>query len=231
MRVTFPLSASLILGLVACGGAPKPSASDPSDTTSLEGSSSSASTASTPSPSASSGSDSSGAAGATGGAAPSASSSAAADAAPAAAIHPVPGATGTIDGKPFSPKLAQVVGPLKKDGRLVVMLHEGSDCIAPADAKSGDGSITLMVPWQDGYKVDLGSLKRGKKGDPGEAAFIRVGDDKKGHVSSTFKPTGRVTIVSAPTAQNAFGKLKIDLSSGDYILAGDLDVKVCGALK
>jgi hypothetical protein len=152
-------------------------------------------------------------------------------AAPSAAIHPVPGATGSIDGKPFAPKLAQVVGPLKKDGRLVVLLHEGSDCIAPADAKPGDGSMTLMVPWQDGYKVDLGSLRRGKKGDPGEAAFTRVGDDKKGHISSTFKPAGRVTIVSAPTQQNAFGKLKIDLSSGDYILAGDLDVKVCNAIK
>ncbi len=91
--------------------------------------------------------------------------------------------------------------------------------------------MTLMVPWQDGYKVDLGSLKRAKRRDLGEASFVRVGADGKGKVSTTFAPTGRLTVVSAPTAQNAFGKLKLDLSSGDYILAGDLDVKVCNALK
>jgi hypothetical protein len=129
------------------------------------------------------------------------------------------------------PKLAQVVGPLLKDGRVAVMIHEGSDCIAPTDAKPGDGSMTLMVPWQDGYKVDLGSLRRAKNHAMGEAAFVRVGADGKNKISSTFAPTGRLTVVSAPTAQNAFGKLKVDLSSGDYILAGDLDVKVCAALK
>jgi hypothetical protein len=146
-------------------------------------------------------------------------------------FHPTPGATGSIDGKPFSPRLAQVDGPLQADGRLVVTLHEGSDCVAPADANPGDATMTLMVTWQNGYVVDLGSLRRAKGSDRGEAAFVRVGSDKKGHVSKTFRPTGRLTVVSAPTDANAFGKLKIDLSSGDYILAGDLDVKVCGALK
>jgi hypothetical protein len=215
----------------ACGGASKHPANDPSDTSSLE---TPGSPAGTDPPVASSSSDSSppnptNPTNATG-TAP-ASSAAAPGGAPAAPFHPTPGATGSIDGKPFSPKLAQITGPLQKDGRLVVVLTEASDCIAPSDAKAGDGSMSLMVPWQDGYKVDLGSLRRAKKGDKGEAAFIRVGDDSKGHVSTTFKPTGLVTIVSAPTGANAFGKMKIDLSSGDYILNGDLDVKVCNALK
>jgi hypothetical protein len=225
MRVALACS---VLVLVACGGAHKPAASDPSDTSSLEsGGSGSDAPASSPAAASSGGGSSS----PTSAAAP--ASSAAASAAPAApaVIHPVPGATGSLEGKPFSPKLAQVVGPLQKDGRLVVMIHEGSDCIAPSDAKPGDGSMTLMVPWQDGYKVDLGSLKRAKNRDMGEAAFVRVGSDGKSHVSKTFQPTGRLTVVSAPTQQNAFGKMKLDLSSGDYILAGDLDVKVCGALK
>ena len=103
---------------------------------------------------------------------------------------------------------------------MAMMIHEGSDCLAPSDAKPGDGSMTLMVPWQDGYKVDLGSLKKAKGRAMNEAAFVRVGADGKNKISSTFAPTGRLTVVSAPTAQNALGKLKLDLSSGDYILAG-----------
>jgi hypothetical protein len=232
MRV--PLACSFVL-LVACGGGPKHAAIDPSDTSSLEsGGSSSSSETSASSSAAPAGSGDTGSGGNAGplsslsgsSSSPSSSPTPSGSAAPAV-FHPTPGATGSIDGKAFVPKLAQVVGPLQSDGRVLVTLHEGSDCIAPGNAQAGDASMTLMVTWQDGYKVDLGSLLRGK----GEAGFARVGNDKKSHKSATFKPTGRLTVVSAPTQQNAFGKLKIDLSSGDYILAGDLDVKVCGALK
>jgi hypothetical protein len=232
MRVT--LACSLVL-LVACGGGPKHAAIDPSDTSSLEsGGSSSSSEASASSSAAPAGSGDAESAGNAGplsslsgsSSSPSSSATPSGSAAPAV-FHPTPGATGSIDGKAFVPKLAQVVGPLQSDGRVLVTLHEGSDCIAQGNAQPGDASMTLMVTWQDGYKVDLGSLLRAK----GEAGFARVGNDKKSHKSATFKPTGRLTVVSAPTQQNAFGKVKIDLSSGDYILAGDLDVKVCGALK
>jgi hypothetical protein len=48
---------------------------------------------------------------------------------------------------------------------------------------------------------------------------------------SSFKPSGRVTIVKAPMDKDAVGKMKIDLQSGDYMLAGDLDVQVCVAPK
>jgi hypothetical protein len=36
-----------------------------------------------------------------------------------------------------------------------------------------------------------------------------------------------VQVVSAPTAKDATGKLKLDITSGEYILAGDIDVLVC----
>jgi hypothetical protein len=91
--------------------------------------------------------------------------------------------------------------------------------------------MSLIVPWKDGYKTDLASLKRAKGGNLGEAAFVRVADGQKKQVSKTFKPTGLVTIVSAPMQKDAMGKMKIDLQSGDYMLAGDLDVKVCVAPK
>ena len=213
------LASSLIL-LAACGGSTQKPAAGEADTSSLDGPSGGASSSS----STASGGDSA--------SAPSAPSTASAAAAPAAAsdapaaaapAHPVPGATGTIDGKPFSPKLAQITGPVGKDGRALIVIHEGSDCTPSADA-----SISLLVPYKDGYKTDLASLKRAKGAAANEAAFVRA-DGKKRQVSSTFKPTGLVTIVSAPTQKDAVGKMKIDLQSGDYMLAGDLDVKVCAS--
>ena len=206
------------LVLVACGGgSPKPAASE-ADTASLD----SAGSASASAPAS--------------GATPAATADKPAAAAPAssavpasitaavtgASVHPVPGATGDIDGKPFSPKLAQLAGPVQKDGRVLILIHEGSDCLG--DVKSADASMMLMVPWKDGYKTDLSALRRAKGGNLGEAAFLR-----KKQVSSTFKPSGLVTVVSAPTAKDGVGKLKIDLQSGGYILAGDLDVLVCGS--
>jgi hypothetical protein len=227
--------ASSILALLACGGAQKPA--DGIDTSSLEStpSSSSASgdtgsTAAASGPSSSSSSSSSASSSATSSPSGSSPSSDAAPA-PAAAMHPVPGATGSIDGKPFSPKLAQIASPMQKDGRVTLVLHEGSDCVAATDAKPGDASMVLVVPWQDGYKTDLSALRRAKKGNMGEAAFVRIGDDGKKQVSTTFKPSGLVTVVSAPTQKDAVGKLKIDLQSGDYMVAGDLDVKLCVAAK
>ncbi|HEY8090692.1 MAG TPA: hypothetical protein VIF09_22680 [Polyangiaceae bacterium] len=205
-----------LVALVACGGAQKPAATEAADTSSLE-TGSSATTTSSDAPASAPASS------------PTATAPAAtADATPAAAAptHPVPGATGAIDGKPFTPKLAQITGPVGKDGRVLIVIHEGSDCTAAADA-----SISLLVPYKDGYKTDLSSLKRAKGAAANEAAFVRLADGKKRQVSSTFKPTGLVTIVSAPTQRDAIGKMKIDLQSGDYMLAGDLDVKVCAASK
>lgn len=231
MPVLFPRTciAPLVLTLVACGGGQKPA--ENVDTSSLESTPSSpssgdtASTSAASSPSSGSGSTSASSAG---------TPSPSADSAPApaaAVIHPVPGATGAIDGKPFSPKLAQIASPMQKDGRVTLVIHEGSDCVAPGDAKPGDASMVLVVSWQDGYKTDLSALRRAKKGSMGEAAFVRIGDDGKKQVSTTFKPSGLVTVVSAPTQKDAIGKLKIDLQSGDYMVAGDLDVKLCVAAK
>lgn len=224
--------AGSLLALLACGGgAQKPA--DSVDTSSLEstpssspGGSDTASTSAASGPSSSSPS-SAGASSATG----SSPSSDSAPAPAAAAIHPAPGTAGSIDGKPFSPKLAQISSPMQKDGRVTLLIHEGSDCVAPGDAKPGDASMVLVVPWQDGYKTDLSALRRAKKGNMGEAAFVRVGDDGKKQVSTTFKPTGLITVVSAPTQKDAVGKMKIDLQSGDYMVTGDLDVKLCAAAK
>jgi hypothetical protein len=224
--------AGSILLLVACGGGAAPKPAESADTSSLE---------STPSTS-SGGSDTSSTAAASGasGSSPTASTASSssgaapssdATPAPAAAIHPAPGAAGSIDGKPFSPKLAQIASPMQKDGRVTLVIHEGSDCVAPADAKPGDGSMVLVVSWQDGYKTDLSALRRAKKGNMGEAAFVRIGDDGKKQISTTFKPSGMVTVVTAPTQKDAIGKMKIDLQSGDYMVTGDLDVKLCVTAK
>jgi hypothetical protein len=145
-----------------------------------------------------------------------AASAAADDSAPPAAI----------DGKPFSPKVAQVLGAMKKDGRILLTLTEASEC--PAAGEKGDHTaLTMLVPWSDGYKVDLSSLKLGNKKGAAEIAFSRSKKD----VSTTFKPSGTVTVVSAPTEKGKTGKLKIDLQSGDFMLAGTVDIEMCTAAK
>jgi hypothetical protein len=212
-------AALVVLALAACGGSTPPPDTPSGDTSSLETKSPKESPQGSAAPAAS-------AAPATDSApAPSAEPAAAPAAAPA--FHQAPSVTGTVDGKTFTPKVAQVVAPMKKDGRVLLALTEGTDCPAAA-AKKDETTLTLLVPWQDGYKVDLGSLKRTAKKGPGEITFKLAG---KKEASATFKPSGTVTIVSAPMDRGATGKMKIDMQSGDYMLAGDLDVEVCVAPK
>ncbi len=209
-------AALVVVVLAACGGSTPPPETPPSDTSSLETKNSSPQEAPQDS------------------ATPAASAAPAPAPEPAAApaeasgtFHQAPSVTGMVDGNSFSPKVAQVVAPMKKDGRVLLTLTEGTDCPTPGGAKDAT-TLTLLVPWQDGYKVDLSALKRAGKKGSGEIAF-RPGGKKE--PSATFKPSGTVTIVSAPMAKGATGKLKIDLQSGDYMLAGDLDIEVCVAPK
>jgi hypothetical protein len=223
MRVVL---ASALFVLLGCGAAQKPAEGSSGDTAALEPSSSPASDTA-PGPAASSETSDSKPASSHTAAPPAASSDTPAATAPPA-FHPTPSATGSIDGKPFAPKLARVSGALQKDGRILITLTEHADCDTPAASKPGEGSMTFVVEWKDGYKTDVGSLKRtGKK----EVGFARVSTAGAVGASKTFKPTGKVTIVSAPMDQGATGKMKIDLQSGDYMLAGDLDVQVCVAPK
>lgn|ERR1700690_538449 len=210
------LVSSLLMVIAACGGSKKPA--EPPESPSPETSSSASSDTATESDSGSA-------------EAPAASSepAEAPETAPAAA-NPSPTVTGTIDGKPFVPKLARITHPMQRDGRVVVTLDERTDC-GGGDAKPGEGILNMTVTLEDGYKVDLGSLKRGGKKGGGEISFVRVGAGGKKDFSASFKPTGRVTIVKAPMEQNAVGKLNLDLTSGDYMLSGDLDLQACVAPK
>ncbi len=216
-------AAIAVLFLTACGGSTPPPEAPAGDTSSLESKSSKDAPQDSASPAAS--------------AAPAADPAPAASSEPAAApaaasgsFHPAPSVTGMVDGTSFTPKVAQVLAPMKKDGRVLLSLTEGTDCPAAGAKKDKDDAttLTMLVPWQDGYKVDLGSLKHSAKKGPGEIAF-RSGGKKE--ASATFKPSGTVTIVSAPMNKGATGKLKIDMQSGDYMLAGDLDIQVCVAPK
>ncbi|MGH7270097.1 MAG: hypothetical protein ACREJ3_06660, partial [Polyangiaceae bacterium] len=156
--------------------------------------------------------------------APSAAESSA-PAAPPAAYHPAPSVTGTIDGKSFTPKIARVMHHAQKDGRIALSIVDASGCDTPSDA-----TLTILVPWTDGYKTDLSALKRASKRSAGEIS-LAYRHGSKSELSTTFKPSGTVTVVSASTAQKATGKVKIDLQSGDYLLDGDLDVLTCFAAK
>jgi hypothetical protein len=214
---------SSLIVIAACGGSKKP-AEQPESPSSETSSSESTDT----STEADSGSAEAPAASAS--AAPAEASAEAAHA-PAPAPAPArPTVTGAIDGKGFAPKMARIVRPMQKDGRVAIVLDERTDC-GGGDPKPGEGIMTMTVTLEDGYKVDLGSLKRGGKKGGGEISFVRVGPGGKKDYSATFKPTGRVTVVHAPMEQNAVGKLNLDLTSGDYMLSGDLDLQACVAPK
>ncbi|MDP9033903.1 MAG: redoxin domain-containing protein [Myxococcota bacterium] len=150
---------------------------------------------------------------------------AAAPESPSAAPSSAPTAAGSIDGKPFAPKTARIASRMQKDGRVLLNLTERTDCGRPGDAKPGDGNLAILLPWKDGYRGELASLKRGAKSPA--VTFSRVNGAKKNEVSKTFKPIGKVAIVSAPMQQNGVGKMSLDLTNGDYHLTGDFDVKVC----
>jgi hypothetical protein len=234
MRTTAALSLVLLAAAAAaaatataCGGAPKPAGSA-ADTSSLEQSQEKQAAGESASPAAASDEPApKTSADAPASAKPKASAAAAEApaAAPAPVVHPTPAANGNIDGKPFAPKVARATSAMQKDGRLLLSITEGTECgVTP---KPGEGALSVLVEWKDGYKTDVGSLKRATRPGGGEVGFSRTG----GGLSKTFKPTGRVTVVSAPTDQNATGKLKVDLQSGEFMLAGDLDVLLCVAAK
>lgn len=217
------------LFFVACGGSHQPAES--ADTASLEASESSKSApaekAEKTEPAAAA------SASAPASEAPAPASSANSDtSAPPSPARPAPAVTGLIDGKPFSPKVARILAKAQKDGRVTLTLDEShTDCSAGTPSP-GEGTLTMLVPWENGYKSDLGALKRSTPKKPGgEIGFSRARAGGKKDISATFKPAGTVTIVKAPTEQNARGQLKIDLTSGDFMLAGDLDVLLCTAPK
>jgi hypothetical protein len=222
MRALFVIASVTSVLAAACGGGSEPPAKSSADTSSLESSgpskeeapaaSAAPAAASEPAPAAAT-------------PAPAASAAAAAPAA-GGSFHPAPSVTGAIDGKPFNPKVAQVLAPMMKDGRMLITVTEATDC--PAAGEKGDHpALTMLVPWQDGYKVDLASLKLAGKKGPAEIGFSRSKKD----VSATFKPSGLVTVVSAPMEKGKMGKLKLDLQSGDFMLNGDLDIEVCASPK
>jgi hypothetical protein len=205
---------SLVLGAIACGGGSKP-AQSASDNSAVEANNSTTKPSSDESAASGSASDA-------GAAAPDAATTG--EAAPAPPTHPTPTVTGTLDGISFAPTIAHVVGKPKADGRIVVSLENSTDC-----SGAPDQAITLLISYKDGNKSDLGALKRGSKKNAAEAAFLRVGPDAKKEYSSTFKPTGTVTVVKTAADSSTPGKLKLDLTSGDYMLNGDIDIQMCEA--
>ena len=212
------LISSLVLCVVACGGASKP-AESPSDNSASDDAGAPAKTGSDDNTTTTAAADA-------GSPAPAPSSgSSSGDLIPAGPTHPQPTATGQIDSKGFSPVMAHVSGKPHADGRIMVTLDETVDCTATSDS-----SISMLITYKDGYKSDLGSLKRGGKKSAGEIAFQHPGASGKKEFSTTFKPTGTVTIVKTAADANTPGRIKLDLTSGGYMLNGDADIQLCEPL-
>jgi hypothetical protein len=132
--------------------------------------------------------------------------------------------SGTLGGAPWDLKGAGTVGPVQKDGTVLVALANYTvDCGTHA-AAPGDRTIMLLIPWEKGAKVDLGTLK------PKEAQAIAVDDKKKQAPVKAWKPKGTIEVLSASTKLNSSGRIKIDLTSGKSdAISAEVPVKFCSS--
>ena len=130
---------------------------------------------------------------------------------------------GTLGGAPWDLKGAGTAGPVQKDGTVLVALaNYPIDCGVHA-AAPGDRTIMLLIPWEKGAKVDVGTLKAK------DAAAISVDDKKKQTPVKGWKPKGTVEVLGAPTRLNSSGRIKIDLTSGKDAISAEVPVKFCSS--
>ncbi|MFT3764705.1 MAG: hypothetical protein QM820_04190 [Minicystis sp.] len=139
---------------------------------------------------------------------------------PAEAFQPV---SGTLGGKPWELKGAGTLGPVQKDGNVLVALANYPIDCGQRDATPEDRTITLLIPWKARTRLDLGAL--GAK----EASATAIDEKKKKPVPiKGFKPKGTVDVLAAPTRMKSSGRIKIDLTSGkEDAIKAEVPVRLC----
>jgi hypothetical protein len=169
-------------------------------------------------------------------AAPTPTADAAASAAPAAPPPAAPVRTpatlaGAIAGKPFHAVAACVAGA-GKDGKVYVEIYDVKDfdvtktcgMLPPVpDARK----IGVYLPWSDGGKLDVATLKASK--DPEMFVMATTANPKKmdrKDVGKELKPTGTIEVLKAPKNKGDVGRIKLDLTVGKDKLTGEVDVDV-----
>ena len=211
------LVSSLVVLVSSCGGpaqeasSPVPSAAPPAE----------------PTPSAA-GSDTPVA-----GATPSATPSAAPSATPATEPTRAPATLdGAIAGKPFHAVAACVAGIGKDKGKAYLEIYDVKDFEVKKSCgmlppTPGARKIGVVLPWADGSKTDVATIKGGK--EPELFVMASTDNPKKFDRKDTqkdFKPKGTIEVLRAPTSKGGVGRIKLDITAGKDKLAGEVDVDI-----
>lgn len=170
-------------------------------------------------------------------AAPVASADATPSAAPAAPATPEPvrappTLAGALAGKPFHGIAACVAGQGKDPGKVYVDIYDVKDM----DVKKGCGmlppvpgarKIGVFLPWSDGAKLDVATLKAGK--EPAMFVMATTSNPKKmdcKDVGRDIRPKGTIEVWKAPRKKGEVGRIKLDLTTSNDKLTGEIDVDV-----
>lgn len=150
------------------------------------------------------------------------------------AAHTPSTLTGTVAGKPFEAGGACVVGPSTyAAGYVYIEIYDKTEvdtkgrCGALSKEK-GARKIGIVLPWKEGEKVDLATLKP-KKNDIPLFVMERINDTKadRKDAGKDLKPTGSAEVVR--TAQkDGVGRIKLSMIVGKDKLEGEVDVDVVG---
>jgi hypothetical protein len=161
-----------------------------------------------------------------------AAASAAPEAPPAPQRTP-PTLEGQLLGKPFKAVAACAIKGAQP-GTVALEIYDVKDFDVSKQCMSlplveGARKIGLLLPWKEGEKVDVASLKITK--DYAEGYVMEVGANKKlsrKDFNKDFKPKGTVEILRAPKQNGGVGRLRVSMTSGKDKLNGEVDVEIKG---
>lgn len=150
------------------------------------------------------------------------------------AAHTPATLTGTVAGKPFEAGGACVVGPSSfAPGYVYIEIYDKTELDAKGrcgtlSKEKGARKIGIVLPWKEGEKVDLATLKP-KKNDIPLFVMERINDNKADRKDGgkDLKPTGSAEVVRV-APKDGVGRIKLSMLVGKEKLEGEVDVDVVG---
>ncbi|AKT41907.1 hypothetical protein [Chondromyces crocatus] len=135
-----------------------------------------------------------------------------------------PTVTGTIGGKPFSPKAALNLGGSDKGRVLIGLTDYATSCDDLVTPVAGNQMLTLQIEWKAG-QVAFGA-------DPGNPAIMNpthiLTTSDPGRPKRTVLPAqGSVQLVSAPEKSGSRTRIKLDLATDKDSVKGEIDLQLC----
>jgi hypothetical protein len=133
-----------------------------------------------------------------------------------------PAVRATLGGGAWEIKGAATIGPVGGDGTVAITLgNYNVECGAHAPA-AGDLTLTFTIPWEKGAKVDIAALKA--------KAILAAGYDEKKKTLEplkSWKPTGTIEVLAAPTKGKSSGRIRINLEAKLDAVRAEIPVRFC----